>query len=281
MNTAALIGYPLAHSVTPAMYAAAFDAMGIEARCEKWVTSPEELGERVRSLRHDGMFGANVTVPHKEAVIPLLDHVEADAREIGAVNCIVREGTGLLRGHNTDKCGFLRSLREAGFRAQGRRALVLGAGGAAKAVAVGLIEAGIAALTITNRTRERAEAVLLDLRARGVDLELVEWRGSAFADACQRADLVVNTTPMGMAHTEIADASPLEAARFRPGLIAYDLVYNPLVTPFLARASEAGATPVSGLDMLVYQGAESLRLWTGLEPPIDVMRKAARAALGA
>ncbi len=180
MKTAALLGYPLAHSVTPAMYAPAFAAMGIAARCEKWVTPAEGLPEAVGRLRKAGMFGANVTVPHKEAVMPLLDHIEASARDIGAVNCIVRASGGVLRGYNTDKDGFMRSLREAGFAPERRRALVLGAGGAARAVIVGLIEAGIAAITVANRTPERANRLASGVARLDFEIGVAGWHDAAF-----------------------------------------------------------------------------------------------------
>jgi shikimate dehydrogenase len=275
MKLAALIGVPLAHSVTPAMYARAFEAMGIDARCEKWVTPAGELEETVERLRAPVMFGANVTVPHKEAVIPLLDEVSASAMRIGAVNCIVRSESGDLGGHNTDKDGFLRSLREAGFEPEGRDALVLGAGGAARAVVAALSEAGIRGLRVANRSRPRAEDLARDLGP----VEVIDWSDQALGAAASRAGLIVHTTPLGTAHTGLAAESPLEERHFRPGVTAFDLVYNPSETPFLAAAKRAGAVAVSGLDMLVYQGAESIRLWTGREPPVDVMRAAAQAAL--
>jgi shikimate dehydrogenase len=277
MKTAALIGYPLAHSVTPAMYAPAFAAMGIEAACEKWVTRPDELEARVRALREPSMFGANVTVPHKEAVLPLLDEVDAAALAIGAINCIVRQEQGTLKGYNTDKYGFLRSLREAGCQPEGKTVVLLGAGGAARAVLVGLIEAGAGSVTVANRSRERAETLVRELGAGRASA--VEWGGHDFQDACARAELVVNSTPMGTAHTDMAVESPVEARCFRPGAFAFDLVYNPAVTPFLDLAAKAGARPVSGLDMLIYQGAESIRLFTGREAPVEIMRDAALKAL--
>ncbi|HXH20652.1 MAG TPA: shikimate dehydrogenase [Dehalococcoidia bacterium] len=278
MKLAALIGYPLAHSVTPAMHAAAFGALGIDARCEKWVTPPDELPATVAKLRAPEMLGANVTVPHKEAVIPLLDRLDESARLIGAVNCIARAGDGALSGHNTDKYGFLRSLRESGFDPAGRPVLVLGAGGAARAVVAGLIEAGAGSVRIANRTPERAHALA---RAFGRPVEAIEWQEESLAAACAAVDLIVNTTPMGTARTALAAESPLDERHFRPGVYAFDLVYNPAETPFLAAARSAGAVAVGGLDMLVYQGAESIRLWTGREPPVDLMREAAREALQA
>lgn len=279
MKTAVLIGYPLAHSITPLMYAPAFAAMGIAARCEKWVTEPKDLEGQVARLRGADMFGANVTVPHKEAVIALLDSVTDSARAIGAVNCIVTTGGGRLEGHNTDKYGFMRSLTEAGFAPKGRRAVVLGAGGAARAVVAGLAEAGIGSISIANRTQPRAEELARDLASDHLTVEVVGLRGAAFDHACAAAGLIVNTTPLGTAHTPAADDSPVQSRHFRRDVMAYDLVYNPSQTPFLRQAREAGARAVSGLDMLIYQGAESIRLWTGRQPPTDIMREAALAAL--
>jgi shikimate dehydrogenase len=272
-----LLGFPLAHSVTPAMYGQAFAAMGIDARCEKWVTAPEGLHAAVAKLRSSEILGANVTVPHKEAVIPMLDELGESARQVGAVNCILHAADERLAGHNTDKYGFMRSLREAGFEPAGKRVLVLGAGGAARAAAVGLLEAGVEALTIANRHEGRARALVAGLQ--GKLATVAPWRGPEFEAACEAADLIVNTTPLGTAHTGSADESPLDAAQFRAGVVAFDMVYNPQVTPFLAMAAAAGATAISGLDMLVYQGAESIRLFTGREAPVEVMRKAALAAL--
>jgi shikimate dehydrogenase len=279
LKTTAVIGYPLAHSITPSMYAPTFAAMGLEVQCEKWVTATGELAACIERLREQETLGANVTVPHKEAVIPLLDELDQSARVIGAVNCIVRQESGALKGYNTDKYGFIRSLREAGFEPSGRSAVVLGAGGAARAVAFGLNEAGITTLTIANRTRERAEAVASDLEATGELVAVVDWQGGALAAACRLADLLVNCTPMGTAHTDMERDCPLSVDHVSHGAFAYDLVYNPPLTPFLAMAAQAGANTVQGLEMLIYQGAESIRLWTGREPPIEVMRAAARQAL--
>jgi shikimate dehydrogenase len=276
VKVCALIGYPLAHSVTPAMYAPALAEMGIDARCEKWVTPPGELKARVHDLRQPGVMGANVTVPHKEAVVALLDGLDRSAEEVGAVNCIVSLESA-LRGHNTDKYGFMRSLEEAGFKARGCRALLLGAGGAARAVATGLLQAGAARLTIANRTASRAEALRLALADNRVTT--IEMHAEEVEEACAAADLIVNSTPMGTADTDLAGNSPLEERSFRKDVWVYDLVYNPPLTPFLALARRAGARTVPGLEMLIYQGAESLRLFTGQDAPIETMRVAARRAL--
>jgi shikimate dehydrogenase len=263
------------------MYAPAFEAMGLAVRCEKWVTPPADLARKVQRLRAADVLGANVTVPHKERVMPLLDDVDAPAVRIGAVNCIVREEDGRLRGYNTDKYGFLRSLREAGCDPHGVHAFLLGAGGAARAVAFGLLEAGAARIVVANRTAERAQQMADGVAPGDSRVAVIEWGSAEFERACREADLVVNSTPVGTAQTEVAGESPLNEACFGPGAFAYDLVYNPPETPFLRIARQAGARPITGLEMLVYQGAESVRLWTGREPPVDLMRKAARAALGA
>jgi shikimate dehydrogenase len=152
----------------------------------------------------------------------------------------------------------------------------LGAGGAARAVVAGLIEAEIAGIHIANRTRARAEELASVMVGA---TEVIDWQDEAMAAAAAAAGLIVNTTPMGTAHTRLEEESPLQERHFRPGVVAFDLVYNPPLTPFLAAAKRAGAVAVSGLDMLVYQGAESIRLWTRREPPLEVMRAAAQAAL--
>jgi shikimate dehydrogenase len=161
------------------------------------------------------------------------------------------------------------------------RVLILGAGGSARAVAYGLIEAGAPALTIAGRNARNLEALAhsLEPRAGQTAITTASWQDEGFAAACARADLIVNCTPIGMRHTETESESPLPRELVRPGVWVSDLVYNPLETPLLRLAAERGARPVAGLEMLVYQAAESVRLWTGREPPIDIMRKAASKAL--
>ena len=282
MNLLAIIGYPIRHSLSPAIYNAAFDAMGVDARFEAWSTPPDEVPAALRRLREPEMLGLSVTVPHKEAVIPLLDELDATARAIGAVNCIAKDGEGRLIGHNTDKDGFLRSLRAAGFEPEGKRAVVLGAGGAAHAVAYGLAEAGVASLALAGRTPARVAAAAAHLRAsapRPVVVEALGWQDEAFAAACRAADLVVNCTPIGMRHTEGEGESPLAAGHLRPGLWVFDTVYTPPETALLRQARAAGARPIAGLDMLLFQAVACLRYWTGREAPLDIMRQAALRAL--
>lgn len=264
----ALLGWPLGHSVSAAFQQAAFDYCGVDARYEPWETPPDALPQRVAALRALEVLGANVTIPHKEAVTEFLDEVDPEADRIGAVNTIVRR-EGRLLGYNTDGVGFLQPLRQAGFDPRGRRVLVVGAGGAARAVVAALLDAGAAAVVVANRTQGRAE-------------ELARRFGIAAAasaeDAAREAELIVNCTPVGMAGGP--RGLPLNPRRIRPGAFVYDIVANPPQTPLLAAARSRGCRTLGGLPMLVCQGAASFRLWTGQEPPLEVMMAAARRALG-
>lgn len=271
-----IIGYPLGHTISPAFHQAAFDALKLPYRYTAWRTPPEELAARVQSFRRQGHAGSNVTVPHKEAVIPLLDEVDPIARRIGAVNTIVNRD-GRLFGYNTDAPGFIRSLRDdAGFDPKGKSALVLGAGGAAKGIACALADAGLSVLALANRTAERAQrlADTLTTQSTGTYVQLLTWGISG------RFDLIVNTTTLGMQGEPGAQESPLPTQLIPATALVCDLVYVPVETPFLRAAREAGAKTLGGLPMLIYQGAYSFELWTGRQPPLDVMFAAARAALG-
>ena len=279
----AVIGYPIGHSMSPALYNAAFPALGVDAEYEAWSVPPDELPAAIQRLRGDEMLGMNVTVPHKQAVMPLLDEVDKVALEIGAVNCIAKNGNRLV-GHNSDMYGFIRSLREAGCEPAGLKVVLLGAGGGSRSVAVGLVKAGAGAIAIAARNLERAAELAAALRPdapASTWIGALSWQDEGFVAACRSADLVVNCTPVGMRHTASEGESPLSAALLRPGLWVYDLVYNPVETRLLALAREAGARPVGGLDMLVYQAVESVRFYTGLDAPADIMRDAAMARLRA
>lgn len=277
----AIIGDPVGHSISPAIYNATFPAMGIDARYEAWPTPRDQVVAAIEKLRADDMMGMNVTVPHKEAVLKLLDDVEPGARAIGAVNCITKRD-GRLIGHNTDKAGFIESLRNAGFEPSLRRALVLGVGGSARAVCIGLIEAGAANITLAGRRPEAVASLAAHLRATHPDASIdeIDMHPAGLGVATAAADLVVNTTPVGMYGTGSEDESPLPTAYLCQGLWVCDLVYRPPQTRLLQDADAAGANTLGGLEMLVLQAVESVRLWTGREPPVDIMREAARSALG-
>ena len=277
--TVGIIGYPLGHSISPAFQQAAFDHYGMDARYVVWETPVDGLPQRIQSLRAPHVLGANVTVPHKEAVRSSLDSLSEAASRTGAVNTIVNRN-GLLEGHNTDVPGFLRALKgDGGFDPRGKRVLLLGAGGAARAVAYALSSVGVASLTIANRTVERARR-LAEVLSIGAIAKAVPIERDALA-ANNGWDLIVNTTTLGMWHSAGEGQSPLPASLIPSHALVYDLVYNPSETPLLREAKAAGARTLGGLPMLVYQGAAAFQLWTGKEAPLEVMFEAARKALGA
>jgi len=263
------------------MHNAAFVAQGMYAMYGAFDVPPEQLAQAVAGIRTLGLLGVNVTIPYKEAVMAYLDEVAPTARQVGAVNTIVNRG-GRLIGYNTDGWGFLISLEERGVRVAGRHVVLLGAGGAARAVALHLAMAGAAKITIINRTRARAEFLLADLaRAHQPVVAAVADVGSQEArEALSEAGLVVNCTPVGMApdvdHTPLDDVSLLP-----PGAVVYDTIYRPLETRLLREARERGLLTINGLSMLVHQGACSWEYWFGRRGPVEVMRAAALAALEA
>ena len=277
---AGIFGYPIGHSISPVMHNAAFRRSGIDAVYEAWETTPEDLRAGVDALRGDAYLGANVTVPHKRAVMDWLDEIDDMAARIGAVNTIVNRG-GRLVGFNTDAPGFINSLQgETGKGVSGLDVALIGAGGAARAAAYALTDAQAASLTIANRTVERAVSLSDELRRMGMETRAFGISQPGFLFACERADLIVNSTSVGMLHGPAEGESPIPAEIISPGCVVYDMVYNPPKTPLLSDAERAGARAVGGLPMLVYQGAAAWTLWTGREAPVEAMFAAARDALG-
>lgn len=275
-----IFGYPIGHSISPAMHRAAFARAGVDASYAAWETHPDALADAVAKLRGDEYLGANVTVPHKRAVMAHLDEIDGVAREIGAVNTIVNRG-GRLLGTNTDARGFIESLRaESGFDPRGADAALIGAGGAARAAARALADAGVRTLTIANRTPERAAALASEIAARGVSARGIGLDAPDFPAVCADSALIVNSSSVGMSGGPAEGASPVPPGAIARGCAVYDMVYNPPLTPLLAQAEAAGAKTVGGLPMLVHQGAAAWSLWTGIDAPVDAMRQAARAALG-
>lgn len=271
-----LLGWPVGHSRSPAMHNAAFQALGLNWEYLLLPVAPEYVADAVRGLRAFGFAGANVTVPHKQAVMAGLDEVTVEARAIGAVNTIVNR-EGWLVGHNTDALGFLRALREAGVEPRGCRAVVLGAGGAARAVVYALLAAR-AQVTIANRTVGTARRLGNEFGALFGARVLVLPLTMDLARVLVAADLLVNTTSVGMARPgdPRPGADPLPAGlALRAGIAVNDLVYAPLETALLCRARAAGAQTVDGLGMLVHQGAAAFELWTGQKAPVETMRAAA------
>jgi shikimate dehydrogenase len=282
MKLLSIVGYPIAHSLSPAMYNAAFPVIGLDAHFEKWKTSPGDLPKSIEQLRGSQMLGMCVTVPHKRAVMSLVNAVDPAAAAIGAVNCLVKSDGDKLTGFNTDKYGFIRSLREAHVEPSDKRVIVLGTGGAAHAVGYGLAEAGASEIVFAGRTPQNLADAAAHLRSTApasTRVTELPWDDQSLSQACESADLIVNCTPVGMRHTGTEDVSPIQAACLRSGLVVCDTVYTPAETKLLRLARQAGATPIPGLEMLIYQAAECLRLWTGKDAPVDIMRQAARDAL--
>ncbi|MDO8673292.1 MAG: shikimate dehydrogenase [Dehalococcoidia bacterium] len=278
-----IIGFPLKHTISPVFQQAAFDHLHLDIRYEAWETEPQDLGKIVEQLRGNRYLGMNVTVPFKEVVMPLLDKIDDLARRIGAVNTVANRA-GLLVGFNTDAAGFLRALRAvAGFEPGHTVAVILGSGGAARAVAFALADAGARRIYIVNRTLKRAEALVADLALNGVSGATVFARpwtdAGSIRDIIEECDLIVNTTSVGMKHGPAELRSPLEAGDIPSRALVYDIVYNPGVTPLLVEATKAGARTLGGLPMLVYQGAAALELWTGKEAPVGLMLAKAQEAL--
>lgn len=276
---AGIFGYPLAHSLSPALQQAAFNRYSMDARYVAWETPPDALAAEVEKLRGGDFIGANVTIPHKRAVMPLLDDIDPLAQAIGAVNTIVKSG-GRLVGRNTDAPGFIRAITEdGGFRPAGRRALLLGAGGAARAAAFALRQEGAASITVANRTPERAEGLAAELRTDSFQASAIAIDAPAIEEIALSADIIVNATSVGMRHGEGEGRTPLPGGVIPHDALAMDMVYNPQQTPFIVGARNAGAMALGGLPMLIYQGAASFEMWTGREAPIEAMFAAANVAL--
>ncbi|MCD6599402.1 MAG: shikimate dehydrogenase [Dehalococcoidia bacterium] len=280
-----LIGNPAKHSISPYFQQAALDYYHFDIRYETWETNPAKLEAAVAGLREPQNLGANVTVPYKEAVLPLLDEVDDMAGSIGAVNTIVKRDDTLL-GFNTDAHGFIRGLRqERQFNPEGKRVVVLGAGGVARAVCFALLREKVSSLIIINRTPVRASTLASSLESymteAGLKTELttLPWQSLTSAGAFARCHLMVNCTTMGMKHSSYEGKSPLSIEMIPKGALVYDLVYNPYPTPLLQLAQKAGANILGGLAMLVYQGAASFELWMGKKAPVDVMLDRAKKAL--
>lgn len=258
-----IIGDPVEHSLSPALFEYVLATLGLRYRYEAFHVRPSELEAFVRKVREEGILGVNVTIPHKERIVPWLDRLDEAASGLSAVNTIANK-EGRLIGYNTDVAGFLRPLRERGVDLQGVRGVVLGAGGAAKAAVHGLITLNIAHITLANRTRRRAETLATQIAARTGchEFAVAGLDDPKLMAAISQARLLVNATSVGM--RPHIDQSPLrDPSVLHKGLIVYDLVYTPLETRFLREARERGARTIDGLEMLIVQALESLPIWTG------------------
>ena len=282
MTIIGLIGKPLAHSISPVFQQAALDHLRIDARYELWETERDALTERVAGMRGPDCLGANVTVPYKELVIALLDEVDPLAGRIGAVNTIVNRD-GRLCGYNTDMTGFARALREeGGFDPSGAHVVLLGAGGAGRAVTMALVQGKAASITITDILPERAQALAEDLGGQGETVlrNVPATEDKLAAAIMKKCQLLVNCTPIGMRHSKEEHDLPISSELIPAGALVFDIIYNPLETRLLAEAKRRGARTLGGLSMLVHQGVASFELWTDVQAPVDVMFEAARKALG-
>jgi len=271
-----IIGDPVEHSMSPVMHNAAFEALGLNYVYLPFRVHREGLKAAISGMRALNIAGLNVTIPHKMAVIPLLDKLDLLAGRIGAVNTIANEN-GELAGYNTDASGFLQALRAQGVESEGKRIVILGAGGAAKGISFILAEAG-ASLVILNRTlyraKELASQIAQDCQRK---MEAMTLNEANLKRAFDRADILVNTTSVGM--TPDVDRSPVPGNLLGSRLVVSDIVYNPLETRLLREAKAAGARTIDGLDMLVWQGALAFEKWTGQKAPFEIMKQAAIKAL--
>jgi shikimate dehydrogenase len=271
-----LLAHPSGHSLSPAMHNAAFRALGLAVRYEALDVPPGDLPRVVEGLRETKFVGANVTVPHKVAVANLVDELSEEARIVGAVNTVVRRGRRLV-GHNTDCEGFLRGLSDLDYEPSGGRVLLLGAGGAARAVAVSLLAREVEMLSVYNRTLHRAKDLVNDLNHLGPIRTLLP---EEVDEELGLAGLLVNSTSVGMEVAGLSEnATPLPGQSVPKRGIVVDLVYRPQKTRLLMEAEKQGLVIQNGLPMLVYQGAGSIQKWFGQIPPTEDMFNAALSAL--
>ena len=266
-----VIGDPIEHTMSPIMHNAAFEKLGLDYLYVPFRVRRDELGEAILGMKALNIRGLNVTIPHKVAVIPFLDELDPLAEKIGAVNTIVNDDGG-LKGYNTDAGGFMQALLEKRIEPEGKRVVVLGAGGASRAISFILMERG-ADLVILNRLLELDWAEELAARISHSfkkEVEALELSEGNLTTALGKADILVNATSVGM--TDI-DETPVPSRLLTPGLIVFDVIYNPVKTRLLAEAEEVGAETISGLDMLVWQGALAFEMWTGQKAPVALMKE--------
>ncbi|TET26402.1 MAG: shikimate dehydrogenase [Dehalococcoidia bacterium] len=267
-----VIGDPIEHTMSPAIHNAAFNKLGLDYVYLPFQVKKEELGRAIEGMRGLNIKGLSVTIPHKVAVIILLDELDHNAERIGAINTITNDN-GVLKGYNTDAGGFRQALLEKGVTPEGKNIVILGAGGVSRTISFTLAEEG-ARLVILNRlleldwAKELASRLSLIFNREFPALELVEGN---LAKAIERADILVNATSVGMSPN--VNETLVPARLLKPGLVVFDVVYNPIKTMLLKEAEAAGAEIISGVDMLVWQGALAFKMWTGVEAPLELMRE--------
>ena len=273
-NIVGLIGHPVEHSFSPPMHNAAFDALGMDYAYVAFDVNPAELQKAIEGARSLNIRGFNVTIPHKIDVMKYLDEIDDVARLIGAVNTIDFKN---LKGYNTDGIGAVRAIEEV-TSIKNKNVVIAGAGGASRAISFYIAKYGADSLTILNRNVDKAQSLAGDVSNSGligdVKSDSINEINAYLADA----DILVDTTPLGM-HPHINDQPIATAENMHDELVVFDAVYNPNETVLLKQAIEAGAKPVYGIKMLLYQGAESFKIWTGADAPVDIMEKALKDTL--
>ena len=268
----AIIGDPVEHSLSPVMHNAAFKELKLNMVYVAFTVTKNELKEAISSARILGFQGLNVTMPHKNAVMKYLDETDSNAKSIGAVNTILND-KGRLVGFNTDGIGAMRALKENGVSLEGKKLLLLGAGGAGKAIAFQAAQE-VEELVVLNRTSEKAERLAEILSKQfGKKVRGGEFSSEILMEELKDADILVNATSVGM-HTDV-NQSLVPKSLLKPDLCVMDIVYSPLETKLVIDSEAVGAKVVSGLEMLVYQGAVSFEIWTNQHAPVEVMKAAA------
>ncbi|MDK2901453.1 MAG: shikimate dehydrogenase [Thermosediminibacterales bacterium] len=274
-----IIGWPVEHSLSPVMHNNAFSYLGLDYCYVPFPVKPDYLHQAVNGIRALSIKGVNVTVPYKERILPLIDELSNEAAQIGAVNTILNEN-GRLKGYNTDGLGFYKALKAAGINPKDRRAILIGAGGAARAIGIYLALKGVGGIILTNRSQEKAGYLKNEINKISPGIcEIIPFNENSIKKVLQKGDLLVNTTPLGMS-PKIEDSPIKSADFFREDIVVFDIVYNPLETMFLKMAKQAGCCVIYGDEMLLYQGAAAFEIWTGKEAPVEIMRKFLKSNLG-
>ncbi len=273
-----IFGCPIQHTLSPQMQHAAFEALGLPNTYLPFEVHPDQLKKAVESIVALRIQGINVTIPHKEKVIPFLDELDPEARKIGAVNTI-KNDAGRLIGFNTDGKGYLRSLQEAGVDPTGMTVILIGSGGAAKGLAIALLTAGVEEMILRVRRKSAGEALAAQLKTTLPQSKVSVVGFNDIPNASIKnhpPTLLINTTPLGMKKD---DPLPFPTSQIKPEWLVSDLIYYPNETRFLFEAKQNGAKTVSGLGMLLHQGALSFEIWTETKPPIEAMRQALSVAI--
>ncbi len=275
-----VIGYPIEHSLSPVLQNAAIAKAGIDYAYIAMPVKPEVLEEAVRGMKALGFRGINVTIPHKTEIMQYLDEIDKDAKIIGAVNTVVNTD-GYLKGYNTDVIGSIDALYNHGVEIKGKNVVLFGAGGAARAIIWGLLKAGAAQVTLGVRNVPKVKPIaeyFSKYLKEGQNLNLFNWNDEGLEECLRSADILINTTPLGMA-PKVDAAPPVKWDAVKSGAFAYDIIYTPAKTRFLEEAEQHGCEILNGEEMLAGQGAAAFKLWTDTEPELSVMTEALRKAL--